>query len=89
MTRKTIHFSGQVQGVGFRYTTQALARDFDVVGYVKNLPDGRVKLEVEGEAPEIDRFVAHIREHLGGHIRQVDSSNSPAKGEFTDFRVAH
>ena len=89
MTRKTIHFSGQVQGVGFRYTAQAIARDFDVRGYVKNLSDGRVKLEVEGEASEIDRFVARIRDHMGGYIRHVDSSTAPATGEFTDFHVAH
>lgn len=89
MTRKTIHFAGHVQGVGFRYTTQALAREFDVVGCVKNLSDGRVRLEVEGEAPEIDRFVERIREHMGAHIRHVDSTSSPATGEFTDFRVTH
>jgi acylphosphatase len=88
-TRKTIHFSGHVQGVGFRYTAQAVARDFDVVGYVKNLSDGRVKLEVEGEEAEVDRFVERIRRHMGGHIRHVDSVTSPATGDFSDFRVTH
>ena len=89
MTRKTIHFSGHVQGVGFRYTTQAIARDFDLKGYVKNLSDGRVKLEVEGEESEIDRFVERIRDHMGGYIRHVNTATAPATGEFTDFRVAH
>ena len=88
-TRKTIHFSGHVQGVGFRYTAQAIAREFDVVGYVKNLSDGRVKLEVEGEESEIDRFVARIHDQMGGYIRKVDSANAPATGEYTDFRVTH
>ena len=89
MTRKTIHFSGHVQGVGFRYTAQAVARDFDVKGYVKNLSDGRVKLEIEGDEAEIDRFVARIREQMGPYIRDVDESSAPATGEFKDFRVTH
>ena len=88
-TRKTIHFSGHVQGVGFRYTAQAIAREFAVVGYVKNLADGRVELGVEGEESEIGRFVERIREHMGGYIRHVDTSASAATGEFTDFRVTH
>ena len=89
MIRKTIHFSGDVQGVGFRYTALAIARDFAVTGYVKNLSDGRVKLEVEGEEAEIDRFVQRVRDQMAGYVRNVDSSNSPATGEFTDFRVTH
>ena len=89
MTRKTIHFSGHVQGVGFRYTTQGLAREFDVKGYVKNLSDGRVELQVEGDAVEIDHFVERIREHMGDYIRRVDAHTSPATGEFTEFRVTH
>jgi acylphosphatase len=89
MTRKTIHFSGHVQGVGFRYTAQAIARDFDVKGYVKNLSDGRVRLEVEGDEVEIDRLVARIREQMEPYIRHVDESTAPATGEFTGFRVTH
>ena len=88
MTHKTIHFSGQVQGVGFRYTAQAIARALNVVGYVKNLSDGRVRLEVEGEESEIGVFVARIRERMGGYIRHVESCTAPATGLFSDFRIA-
>jgi acylphosphatase len=89
MIRKTIHFSGHVQGVGFRYTAQAIARGFEVTGYVKNLSDGRVKLEVEGDDAEIDRFVQRIRDQMAGHVRHVDETVSEATGEFQDFRVRH
>ena len=89
MIRKTIHFSGHVQGVGFRYTAQAIAQDFAVTGYVKNLADGRVKLEVEGEAMEVERFVEHIHDRMGAYIRNVETSTAPATGEFKDFRVTH
>jgi len=89
MIRKTVHFSGQVQGVGFRYTTQAIARDFAVTGYVKNLSDGRVKVEVEGDEAEIDRFVERIRDQMGAYIRNSDTTTAPAMGAFADFRVTH
>ena len=89
MIRKTIHFSGHVQGVGFRYTAQAIARDFAVTGCVRNLSDGRVKLEVEGEDVEIDRFVQRIRDRMAAYVRHVESTTSTATGEFSDFRVTH
>ena len=89
MIRKTIHFSGRVQGVGFRYTAQALARDFAVSGYVKNLPDGRVLLEVEGEPDEIDRFVDRVRAQMSGYVRNIESVDGAPTGEYKDFRVEH
>ena len=48
----TAHFSGRVQGVGFRYTVYQVAKEFEVSGYVQNLSDGRVRLEAEGERVE-------------------------------------
>ena len=48
--RRHVWFSGRVQGVGFRYTCQTLARGFDVAGLVRNLADGRVELVVEAGA---------------------------------------
>ena len=46
--RAHVFYSGRVQGVGFRYTAQALALDLGLVGWVKNLPDNRVELVCEG-----------------------------------------
>ena len=42
MTARHVFFEGRVQGVGFRWTVKNLARGYDVIGWVKNLPDGRV-----------------------------------------------
>ena len=48
--RKHIIFSGRVQGVGFRYTACYLARPLGLTGWVKNLTDGRVEAELQGQA---------------------------------------
>lgn len=60
MIARLVHFEGRVQGVGFRYTCRELAKGFDVVGTVKNLPDGRVEMEVMGEKEEIEEFIQEI-----------------------------
>ena len=52
-----VHFSGHVQGVGFRYSTLQVAKEFEVAGYVSNLADGRVRVEVEGEESEVKAFI--------------------------------
>lgn len=60
MIARRVHFEGRVQGVGFRYTCRQLAKGFDVVGTVKNLPDGRVEMEVMGEEEEVTDFIHEI-----------------------------
>jgi acylphosphatase len=85
--RRTVYYTGRVQGVGFRYQTRSLANQFDVSGFVQNLDDGRVLLVVEGSKDEIDRFLGRISESMGRHIRNAISSTSPATGEFTEFRI--
>ena len=87
--RREVVFSGHVQGVGFRYTTQDIARRFDVRGYVRNLSDGRVELIVEGTRDEIARFLAAIHERMGSFIRDVKSDSTAARDEFTDFSIRH
>lgn len=76
--RRRINFSGRVQGVGFRATCRHLARGFDVAGHVRNLPDGRVELLVEGDANEIDRLLGAIRDEMGFFIRDIYADLEPA-----------
>lgn len=49
-----VWFSGRVQGVGFRYQTGQVAKGFEVNGGLKNLPDGRVFLDIEGQKAEVE-----------------------------------
>ncbi len=93
MTRRTVLFTGRVQGVGFRYATCRIAADFRVTGYVHNLPDGRVEAVVEGEEGEVSSFVGAVREAMSGYIRQVSvapgggEGQTAATGEFSRFEI--
>ncbi len=51
-----IKVSGKVQGVGFRYYTQKKAHEFNIKGFVQNMPDGSVYIEAEGEDLDVDTF---------------------------------
>ena len=83
-------FEGQVQGVGFRFTADQLARKFKLTGFVENLPNGDVKLVAEGEEEELSAFLLAIRNsHLRSGIRDFEISWKPSTGEFKDFFVRY
>ena len=86
--RCEVFYSGRVQGVGFRWNACSLARGFAVTGFVRNLPDGRVQLVVEGNRGEVERLLAEIADSMSGNIRQTELAESPATGEFTAFETA-
>ena len=87
--RLHVYFSGHVQGVGFRYSVKQLSLEFDVTGWVKNLPDGRVELMAEGERNELETFQAAIPDAgLRRFIRDSQSHWSEGTGEFRGFEIA-
>ena len=85
--RREVYYSGRVQGVGFRYTTHSIARQFALSGYVKNLPDGRVELVVEGRSEEIRAMLRVIKSEMGRYIHDVREILSPATGGYDGFDV--
>jgi acylphosphatase len=82
---ESVFFSGHVQGVGFRFTTMQIAREFEVAGYVRNLPDGRVQVETEGAQDEIDAFVAAIEERMHGFVRKTERTANRRESQFSGF----
>ena len=87
VTHATVFFSGHVQGVGFRYTTLQVAKEFEVAGFVKNELDGRVRLEAEGRARELDAFVAAIEERMHGHVRKTERVQQTRAPQFQGFEI--
>lgn len=84
---ETVYFTGHVQGVGFRYTALQAAREFEVAGFVTNLADGRVHLEVEGAPSEVDGFLASVQERMHGHVRKVDRQTRTRTAQFSGFSI--
>ena len=90
MSRTQLHifYSGWVQGVGFRYTVNALASGFEVTGIVRNLPDGRVELVAEGTKEELEAFRRAIQDsEVGRFVRNEQDAWNEARGEFRGFEI--
>jgi acylphosphatase len=86
--RMQVLYSGQVQGVGFRYQTKQVATGYEVTGVVRNLADGRVELVAEGEDGELREFRRAIRESgLGSLIKDEVEIWSEANCEFRGFAI--
>ena len=85
--RRLVYYHGDVQGVGFRYTTRNAARAFQVTGFVQNLPDGRVYLACEGDCQELDAFLADIARRMADSITHLETSRETASGEFDQFEI--
>lgn len=82
MKRLKIKISGRVQGVAFRHYAQTRASQTGIKGYVKNMPDGSVEIEAEGEEKALDEFVSWCR--LGPDAARVEDINIqeiPVKGD--------
>lgn len=88
--KAVIKVSGDVQGVGFRFTARALSKRFEVNGWVRNNRDGTVSIEAEGTAAELDRFLQAIKtSRLGPGITRWEEIRGPATGMDAGFEVAY
>lgn len=89
MTARHVFFSGRVQGVGFRYSTKQIASGFDVTGWVKNLPDGRVELFAQAhDSEEVEAFLQDIQNSsLGSHVKERQVTAAPADPALRGFSI--
>ena len=87
MVRAHIHFSGTVQGVGFRYTALSFARQLSLTGWVKNLSDGRVEAVLEGPREKIEEILSRLKVQFGSHIHDEQIEWSEGRGEFGSFSI--
>lgn len=90
--KKRIHvfYSGRVQGVGFRMTAEETAQEFGVVGWVKNLRDGRVEIVAEANEEILEQFLKALRDgSMKNFIQQVEIVWSNASETFDEFEIRY
>ena len=88
LVRVNVHYSGRVQGVGFRYIVKSLVPGYEVLGTVKNLPDGRVEMVAEGQQVELEDFLQAIRDSgLRRNIQDEELVWSEAEDKFRGFNI--
>jgi len=87
--RLKVCFSGRVQGVGFRFTTERIAARFPVTGYVRNLPDGQVELVAEGEEEILHAFLKSIEGEMAAFIQQGKAQWQECEGTFKRFGITY
>ena len=85
-----VYYAGRVQGVGFRMTAEDVARECGVVGWVKNLRDGRVEVVAEAEETILQRFLELLRTgDMRNFIRTAEVSWSDASNVFDEFEIRY
>ncbi len=86
MVRNHIRFGGRVQGVGFRYTACRLAQGLGLTGWVRNLEDGDVEMEAQGDAAAIQRLIEGLRAGRFIRIDSIEREELPLRTDETQFR---
>lgn len=81
--------SGRVQGVFYRDNTRRWASSLGLSGWVRNLPDGRVEVSVEGEKDKIESLERKLMEGPPlSHVERVITEWEDYKGEYSGFHIA-
>jgi acylphosphatase len=88
--RAHVTIAGSVQGVFFRMETKHVANVHRVVGWIRNLPDGRVEAVFEGEEQNVKRLVEFCRKGpSGARVDSVDVCWEKFSGSFSGFEIRH
>ncbi|MES3629800.1 MAG: acylphosphatase [Longimonas sp.] len=88
--RLSARVTGRVQGVGFRHFTRTTARRQDLTGWVRNEPDGSVRLEAEGPHEDLQALLDAVHEGpRAARVDAVDAEWSDATEDFQQFEVRY
>jgi len=82
-----VHFSGRVQGVGFRHQVFTIAKGYECTGWVKNLADGRVQVYAEGSETEISEFIDCLCNELDAFIKDTARESGSSERRFQRFSI--
>ena len=85
-----VFYEGYVQGVGFRWSVRHIAKGFDLTGWVRNLADGRVELQIKGKDEEVRAFLhAVAQSELRAHIRKQTENKLENPVIARGFEIRH
>ncbi len=89
--RRRYRYVGEVQGVGFRWTSQRIAGALGLTGWVRNEDDGSVTLVLQGSQDQLGAFATRLAETLARYARYTvaDRIDEPPIASETDFRVRY
>lgn len=82
-----VYYSGNVQGVGFRFTSEDVGMSLGLNGWVRNLEDGRVEVVCEGAEKALKEFLGKMDDIFGRYIRNADVKWEDPTGEFSGFDI--
>ncbi|MFH1837659.1 MAG: acylphosphatase [Candidatus Omnitrophota bacterium] len=85
--RLRLIYSGNVQGVGFRFTVERIANRLGIKGFVRNLPNGTVEISCEGTDLRLKGFMEEITEQMSGYIRDLDIREEVPMHSFLGFDI--
>lgn len=88
MKRVHIFFEGRVQGVSFRWWVQKQVGKLGLVGWVKNLADGRVEAVFEGKRKDAEKVIEECKKGpMLAKVKHIDVVWEDATGEFKNFQI--
>ena len=84
---KHIIFSGSVQGIGFRFTAFNIANQYQLTGFVRNLPDGTVEMLAQGNPDDIANCIRDIQESFTGYITDTNIEDAAPNPQYKTFKI--
>lgn len=87
MKQLHVFLSGNVQGVGLRYTAKLLAAQFGLTGFAKNLPDGRVELLAEGEDNNLQKLIEELKNNFS--FDNIAINYQRAQNKYQTFTIEY
>lgn len=87
MSRVQIKYSGNVQGVGFRWKVSQIAKSYKLTGYVQNLSDGKVELLLEGEESDVQEMSKDVANQLRDYWTSFEREDKPGKAHHANFSI--
>ncbi len=82
-----VHYAGQVQGVGFRFTVENAANELGITGWVKNSAGGGVQIVAEGEEEALKELLFKVNLVFSRYIVNTETQWLDPTGQYNTFTI--